>query len=92
MANTRNRSDLKPAELLLRRQNEIRQTIRAESLVECLTRHSQGELLQNGNRMTASGVQAAIALLRKVIPDLQSIDQTVSGDDSRPIKITITNA
>jgi hypothetical protein len=33
-----------------------------------------------------------MALLRKVIPDLQSVDQTVSGDVLRPVTIKIVNA
>ncbi len=81
-----------PHELMLRRQHEIRNNIRATELVDALERHAKGELLRNGKPMTGSGVQAAIALLRKVVPDLSSVDQTVSGDDSRPIKITISNA
>lgn len=92
MPNTRNKSKLMPHELMKRRQDEIRNAIRADQLCDCLVRHAKGELLPSGKAMTASGVQAAIALLRKVVPDLSSVDQTVTGDESRPIRITITNA
>lgn len=89
---SRSGSKLMPHELMKRRQDEIRNAIKADLIADCLSRHARGELLPNGKVMTASGVQAAVALLRKVVPDLSSVDQTVSGDDSRPIKITITNA
>ena len=70
-----------------RRQDEIRQQIRASQLVNRLEDAALGKVM-----ITSVQANAAIALLRKVVPDLSSVDQQVTGDESRPIRITISNA
>lgn len=87
MANSPAKSKLMPAELMRRRQDEIRQQIRATKLVQRLEAAALGDVT-----ITSVQANAAIALLRKVLPDLSSVDQQVSGDDTRPIRITISNA
>jgi len=87
MANQRAKTTLLPSELMRRRQDEIRQQIRASQLVRRLEAAAMGEV-----NITSVQANAAIALLRKVVPDLSSVDQQVSGDESRPIRITISNA
>ena len=87
MANQRAKSTLLPSELMKRRQDEIRQQIRASQLVNRLEDAALGKVV-----ITSVQANAAIALLRKVVPDLSSVDQTVTGDDTRPIVIKISNA
>jgi len=41
--------------------------------------------------MTSDQVKAAIALLKKTIPDLQTIEATLRGDDKQPIVFSITD-
>jgi hypothetical protein len=87
MANRPSKTTLLPSELMRRRQDEIRQQIRASQLVNRLEDAALGKVV-----ITSVQANAAIALLRKVVPDLSSVDQTVTGDDLRPVTIKIVNA
>ena len=62
-------------------QADIREKIRAGLLVKHLEDHALGK-----RDMGKSQVTAALGLLRKVVPDLQST--TISGDPDNPLAIT----
>lgn len=62
----------------------IRRRIKAEQLTDRLQNHALGK-----TAMSPSQITAAIALIRKVSPDLKSIDITSSASN-RPL-ITIVN-
>lgn len=60
--------------------NEHRLKIANSNILKCLIQHAEGE-----REMSATQVTAGIALLRKVLPDLSSVE--VSGDPDNPIKL-----
>ena len=62
---------------------KVRDRIRTSLLVKRLENHAL-----NKNEMTKSQVQAATALLKKTLPDLQSIDTTIRGDAAHPLVIS----
>lgn len=64
----------------------VRLKIKATLIAKRLQDH-----ILNGAEMTNSQVLAANILLKKTVPDLQSIDTTLRGDASAPVQITITD-
>lgn len=60
----------------------VRERIQAGQLITRLSNHVAGKV-----DMTSSQVRAAEILLRKSVPDLQSV--TISGDADSPLTITI---
>lgn len=57
----------------------VRRRIRAGGIVARLEKHVLGQI-----KMTSSQVQAALGLLKKVVPDLASVEH--SGADGGPIE------
>jgi len=67
-----------------------RDRIRSTLLIDKLQNH----ILEGAEAypMTKTQVSAAIALLKKTVPDLQSIEATHKGDAEHPIMITATDS
>ena len=63
-----------------RMSNEHRLKIQKSNVLNVLMQHAEGK-----REMTATQVQAGLGLLRKVLPDLNSV--TLSGDDENPIEL-----
>ena len=63
-----------------RMSDEHRVKIQNSNILNALIEHVDGR-----REMTGTQVTAGIALLKKVLPDLQSV--TISGDDEKPLKI-----
>lgn len=61
-----------------------RKKIQASQLINRLTDH----ILSDGEKMTASQVNAALGLLKKTLPDLKAID--ISGDIEHSGEVKIT--
>lgn len=71
------------AERLNKRQQEsVRQTIQGSQLANYLSRHVLGEV-----EMTPSQVSAALGLLRKVAPDLKSVDGNIELSGSLNVNL-----
>lgn len=66
------------ARLRTKHQDEVRAKIQASVLIGLLESHAMGEI-----ELSASRIRAIELLLKKSIPDLQSIELT--GDDDAPI-------
>ena len=64
-----------------------RDRIRSTLLIDKLQNH-----ILEGHEMNKTQVSAAIALLKKTVPDLQSIEATHKGDAEHPIMITATDS
>jgi hypothetical protein len=66
-----------------------RERIKSTLLIEKLQNH----ILAGDEEypMTKTQVSAAIALLKKTVPDLQSIEATHKGDALNPIMISVTD-
>ena len=62
---------------------EVREKIRTSQLVNRLYAFINGKI-----ELTPHQVTAALGLIRKTMPDLQSIDTTVKGDKSQPLMIS----
>lgn len=62
--------------------NEHRDKIKNSNILSRLIAHAEGDL-----EMTQSQVTTGLGLLKKVLPDLQSV--TVGGDDQNPVRLTI---
>lgn len=60
---------------------EVRRKIQASQLINRLTSHA----LSDAPIMDASQVNAAKALLGKVIPDMKAVE--LSGDDENPVRV-----
>lgn len=72
---------------------EHRRRIKTSLILNRLQHFALGE--RNGNdpcQMTADQVKAAVALLKKTIPDLQAIDLKHSGDQDAPILFSTADA
>lgn len=66
-----------------------RERIKSTLLIDKLQNHIlEGE----SHPMTKTQVSAAIALLKKTVPDLQSIEATHKGDAANPIVVTATDS
>jgi len=66
------------ARLRNKHQDEVRAKIQASVLIGLLESHAMGEI-----ELSSSRIKAIELLLKKSIPDLQSIEHT--GDDNTPI-------
>lgn len=66
--------------------DKVRQRIRVALLSKRLQDHALGKL-----EMTDSQRKATEILLKKTLPDLQSIDATLRGDEKAPIALTIVD-
>jgi hypothetical protein len=64
----------------------VRLKIKATLIAKRLQDH-----VLKGTEMTKSQVTAAGILLKKTIPDLQSVDTTLHGDPTAPLIITQTD-
>ena len=71
------------ARIRLQHQDEVRARIQASQLVNRLTNHALGKLKKKG--MDASQVTAALGLLKKCLPDLNSVEH--SGPNGGEIDI-----
>ena len=60
-----------------------RDKIRNSNILSYLIRHAEGK-----REMNATQVTAALALLKKTLPDLSSVE--VTGDDTNPLNIAHT--
>ena len=56
---------------------EHRGKIQKSSILKALIQHAEGQ-----REMSASQVSAGLGLLKKVLPDLQSVESTVHGDQT----------
>ena len=63
---------------------KVRDRIRTRLLAKRLEDHGLGK-----NEMTKTQVTAVIAILKKTLPDLQSIEHR--GDPEAPVRITVTD-
>ncbi len=63
-----------------RMSDEHRTKIANSQILKCLIEHATGE-----KEMSASQVTAGLGLLKKVLPDLQSVELT--GDDKNPVAV-----
>lgn len=70
------------ARLRPRHQDEVRAKIQASQLINRLSGHAFGEI-----EMTPSQIKAAEILLRKSVPDLQSVEMT--GEDGGPMEMSL---
>jgi len=70
------------ARLRVRHQNDIREKIRAGLLVKRLEDHVVEDV-----PMADSQVRAALGLLKKIVPDLQAVEN--SGDPDAPMHMVI---
>jgi hypothetical protein len=66
-----------------------RDRIKSTLLIDKLQNHI---LEGDSHPMTKTQVSAAVALLKKTVPDLQSIEATHKGDAANPIMITAVDA
>lgn len=63
---------------------KVRQRIKVALLSKRLEDHALGKL-----DMTDSQRRATEVLLKKTLPDLQSVDTTIHGDAARPVVLSI---
>ena len=63
------------ARIRTRHQDEVRAKIQASVLIGLLEQHAMGEI-----ELTSSRIKAIELLLKKSIPDLQSVEITGDGD------------
>lgn len=64
--------------------NEHRDKIKNSNILKALIQHVDGK-----REMTSSQVTAGLGLLKKVMPDLQSV--ALSNEDDKPLKIEDTS-
>ena len=64
---------------------EHRDKIRKSNILSRLIKHAEGD---EKVEMTATQVQAALALMKKVLPDLSSVEHT--GDQQNPLSVIHT--
>jgi len=62
---------------------KVRDRIKVGVLIQRLTDHMLGKL-----ELSQTQIRAAEILLKKSVPDLQSIDATVKGDSAHPLVIS----
>ena len=67
--------------------DEVRQKIKTSQLVNRLTSHVLDDLV-----LTPSQVTAAVALIRKTMPDLSNIENLHVGDKERPVYLLPVDA
>lgn len=65
-----------------RHSDEVREKIQTSQLVNRLTDH-----VLNGAEMSKTQVSAAVALLKKTLPDLQAVEH--SGDAQNPVRVVL---
>jgi hypothetical protein len=66
---------------------EVKLKIKTSQIVNRLTAYIFGEI-----ELSKTQVNAALGLLKKTLPDLQSVDQTVKGDAAHPLVISKTDS
>ncbi len=66
------------ARIRTRHQDEVRAKIQASVLIGLLEQHAMGEI-----ELSASRIRAIELLLKKSIPDLQSVE--ITGDEYAPV-------
>lgn len=66
---------------------KVRARIKTSMILNALTNH-----VLRGTEMNKTQVTAAIALLKKTLPDLANVQMEHSGKDGGPIVITSTDA
>jgi hypothetical protein len=69
-----------PARLRKIHQEDVRAKIQTSQLINRLTDHALGTI-----ELTATQVRAIEVLIKKTLPDLQSIELT--GDDENPVEV-----
>jgi hypothetical protein len=67
------------------------EAVRRRIKVTLITKRLQDHIF-NGVEMSKTQVAAAIILLKKTLPDLQSIEATHKGDAANPITITAVDS
>jgi len=71
------------ARLNRRHQDMIREKIRGSQLVNVLEKHALSEYKEGEKRLDPSQIDAAKALLKKVVPDLSATELQATVDDNR---------
>ena len=61
-------------------QAKVRSRIRTSLIIKALSEHVLGE-----REMAASQITAGLGLLKKVVPDLSAVDNTIKGEGGGPI-------
>lgn len=67
--------------------DKVRARIKTSMILNALSDH-----VLKGREMNKTQVTAAIALLKKTLPDLSNVDMQVTGKDGGPIVISSTDA
>lgn len=67
--------------------DKVRERIRVGVIIKRLADHMLGKL-----EMSPTQLKAAEILLKKSLPDLQSIDATIKGDKAHPLAISSVDA
>ncbi len=70
------------ARIRTKHQDEVRARIQASVLIGLLESHAMGEI-----ELSASRIRAIELLLKKTIPDLQSVELT--GNDDNPVALKV---
>lgn len=66
-----------------RHQDDVRAKIQAGQLIKVLQNHALGE---SDTELSQSRLKAIEILLKKSVPDLSAIEQTLSGPDGGPVQ------
>ena len=64
-------------------QAKVREKIKTSLIVKALSDHVLGE-----KEMQSTQITAGLGLLKKVVPDLSAVDNTVSGPDGGPVVLS----
>ena len=75
------------ARLRTRHQDEVRTKIQASQLINVLQNHALGE---DGKELSATRLKAIEILLRKSLPDLQSVE--IGNKDGAPFIVALSSA
>lgn len=67
--------------------DKVRARIKTSMILNALSDH-----VLKGREMNKTQVTAAIALLKKTLPDLSNVDMQLTGKDGGPIVISSTDA
>lgn len=67
--------------------DKVRARIKTSMILNALSNH-----VLKGTKMDKTQVTAAVALLKKTLPDLSNVDMQVSGAGGGPIVISSTDA
>lgn len=63
--------------------NEHRDKIKNSNILNALVEHAEGQ-----REMSSTQVTAGLALLKKIMPDLQAVQ--LSGDQENPVSVKVT--